>query len=221
MSTVLQPFGLKPVFHPSGLDRPVRFDATFWTGSANTKFYNTATTFYAFQPVTISATGVIDAAAQAGAGTTASQIYGVFLGAEYNTGTGERRVSKYYQDGFASTSGDAQVVFIIETDPDMVYEVQAEGPVANGAVGGEFNFSATAGRTTGAGTIIGTGGGSGFSTTAISNTEVASAAQGQVRCVGIGRAFSPGNTLNLWGDAFTVLQVKIANNSFVAPKTNL
>lgn len=222
MSAVLQPFGLKPVYHPSGLDRPVRFDASFWTGSANNKFYNTATTFYEYQPLTLSAGGVLDAVVATAGAATNTQVYGVFLGAEFNTPTGERRNSKYFVDGLASTTGDAQVYFWIMTDLNVVYEIQAEGPIANGAIGGQYNFSTTAGRTTTSGTVIGTGGGSGFSTCAISNTEVGTGVQGQVRVVGLGRDIAyPGSVPNVWGDAFTVVQVMLANSSLSAVKPNL
>lgn len=222
MSAVLQPFGLKPVYHPTGIDRPVRFDATFWTGSANTKFYNSATTFYEYQPLTISAAGVVDAVASVASASTNTQIYGIFMGAEYNTGTGERRVTKYFVDGLASSTGDANVWFWILTQPDVTFEIQAEGSISNGAIGGQFNFSATAGRTPTSGILIGTGGGAGFSTCALNPTEVATGAQGQVRVTNLGRAISyPGTVPNAWGDAFTVVQVQLANTSLVAVKPNL
>jgi hypothetical protein len=54
------------------------------------------------------------------------------------------------------------------------------------------------------------------------HTAVASGAQGQVRVVGLGReaAFPAGET-NAWGDTYTIVQVKIANNAFVAPKVSV
>lgn len=222
MSAVFQPFGLKPVYHESGIDRPVLFNASFWTGSTNTKFYNTATTFYQFTPVTISATGVVDVVQAVAGAATNTQIYGIFYGAEYNTPTGERRNSKYFVDGLASTTGDAQVIFWILTDLNAVFEIQANGSIANGAIGGEYNFVASGTGTVSNGTVIGTGGGSGFSTAGLNATEVGTGVQGQVRVVGLGREVSyPGNTPNAWGDAFTIVQVKLANTSNAAVKPNL
>ena len=222
MSAVFQPFGLKPVYSESGIDRAARFDASFWTGSVNTKFYNTATTFYQYSPLTISAAGVVDVVQAVGGAATNTQIYGVFIGAEYNTPTGERRNSKYFVDGLASTTGDAQVWFWVLTDLGVVFEIQANGPVANGTVGGEFNFIASGAGAVGGGIVLGTGGGAGFSTAGIAAAEVAGAAQGQVRCVGLGRGQAGVNTgPNLWNDAFTVLQVRLANTSNAAVKPNL
>ena len=80
----------------------------------------------------------------------------------------------------------------------------------------EYNFDATNNPTVGY--SIGNGG-AGFSQTALAATSVALGAQGQVKVVGLGReaAFPAGQT-NAWGDAYTIVQVIIANNSFVAPK---
>jgi len=53
-------------------------------------------------------------------------------------------------------------------------------------------------------------------------TAVASGAQGQVRVIGLGRevAYPAGNT-NQWGDAYTIVQVQIANNTFAAPSVSI
>jgi len=55
MSTTFKPFGLKPVYHPSGLDRAVPFVGTntFVTGSTFTAPYSLSAgqTFYQYQPV--------------------------------------------------------------------------------------------------------------------------------------------------------------------------
>ena len=61
-------------------------------------------------------------------------------------------------------------------------------------------------------------GGAGFSTTALAASAVGTGNQGQVRVVGLGReaAYPAGNT-NQWGDAYTIVQVQIANNAFLAP----
>lgn len=220
MSTTFRPFGMKPVYHPSGLDRSVPFAGTnsYVTGVTYTAPYSLTSgqSFYQYQPVGITASGQLTIAATA-AGT--SPVYGVFDGVEYTTAEGRRTLGK----NAAKTTLDAAsaIVFWIFQDPALVYEVQANGSVTSAAIGSEYNFSAGAGHTTADGYVIGTGG-AGFSTTALAATAVASGAQGQVRVVGLGREVAyPAGELNNWGDAYTIVQVQIANNTFAAPKVSV
>jgi len=56
MSTTFQPFGLKPAYHPSGLDRAVPFVGTnSFTGNGYTAPYSLSAgqAFYQYQPVAI------------------------------------------------------------------------------------------------------------------------------------------------------------------------
>jgi len=221
MSTTLKPFGMKPVYHPSGLDRSVPFAGTnsYVTGvSYNAPYLLSTGAFYQYQPVAVNASGQLLPAATAGTGgATATQVYGVFDGVEYTDSSGRRAVSKYITA--ATLAASTSIIFWIFQDPALVYEIQAAGSVASTAIGSEFNFSATSGYTTTDGTIIGAGGGAGFSTTALNPTPVASGVQGQVRCVGLGREVAyPTGELNAWGDTNTILQVQIANNAFTANK---
>jgi hypothetical protein len=128
-------------------------------------------------------------------------------------------VSKWASKATLDASTD--IVFWIFSDPEVVYEAQVEGSVTTAYLGRQYNFTTTAGYTTASGTSIGNGG-AGFSTTALNATPVATTVQGQVRVVGLGRevAYPPGET-NQWGDTYTIVQVKIANNAFVAPKASL
>ena len=103
----------------------------------------------------------------------------------------------------------------------MVYEIQVNGSATTAAIGTQYNFDTTSGSTVTDGYVIGTGG-AGFSTTALLATPVAAGAQGQVRVVGLGReaAYPAGNT-NQWGDAYTIVQVQIANNMFAAASVSI
>jgi hypothetical protein len=220
MSTTFRPFGLKPVYHPSGLDRSVPFAGTnsYVTGVSYTAPYSLSSgqSFYQYQPVGITSSGELTIAATAAA---TSPVYGVFDGVEYTTAEGRRTLGK----NAAKTTLDAAtaIVFWIFADPALVYEAQAAGSVTSAAIGSEYNFSATSGYTTADGYTIGTGG-AGFSTTALAATAVASGAQGQVRVVGLGREVAyPAGELNNWGDAYTIVQVQIANNTFTAPKVSV
>ena len=220
MSTTFKPFGLKPVYHPSGLDRAVPFVGTntFVTGSTFTAPYSLSAgqTFFQYQPVSLTASGQLTIANQTAASGT---VYGVFDGVEYTTAEGRRTVGK----SAAKTTLDAatQIVFWIFADPAIVYEAQVNGSASTASIGRQYNFDTTAGSLVTSGYTIGTGG-AGFSTTALLATPVATTVQGQVRVVGLGREVAyPTGQLNAWGDTYTIVQVQIANNTFVAPKVSI
>lgn len=220
MSTTLRPFGMKPIFHPSGLDRAVPFAGTnsFITGVTYTAPYSLSAgqSFFQYQPVGITASGQLTIAATAAA---TSPVYGVFDGVEYTTAEGRRTLGKNASK--VTLDAATSIVFWIFQDPSLVYEIQAAGSVTSAAIGSQYNFSATATQTTADGYVIGTGG-AGFSTTALAATAVASGAQGQVRVVGLGREVAyPSGELNNWGDTYTIVQVELANNTFRAPKVSV
>jgi len=220
MSTTFKPFGLKPVYHPSGLDRAVPFVGTnsFVAGTSYSAPYSLTTgqSFFQYQPVGLTASGQLTIAATAAA---TSPVYGVFDGVEYTTAEGRRTLGKNASK--ATLDAATSIVFWIFQDPALVYEAQVQGSATTAAIGTQYNFSAATGYTTADGYVIGVGG-AGFSTTALNATAVASGAQGQVRVVGLGREVAyPTGELNAWGDAFTIVQVQIANNSFVAPKVSV
>jgi hypothetical protein len=220
MSTTFKPFGLKPVYHPSGLDRAVPFVGTntFVTGTTFTAPYSLSAgqSFFQYQPVSLTASGQLTIANQTAASGT---VYGVFDGVEYTTAEGRRTVGK----SASKTTLDAatQIVFWIFSDPALVYEAQVNGSATTASIGRQYNFDTTTNYTTADGYVIGTGG-AGFSTTALLATAVATTVQGQVRVVGLGREVAyPTGELNAWGDAYTIVQVQIANNTFVAPKVSI
>ena len=220
MSTTFKPFGLKPVYHPSGLDRAVPFVGTntFVTGTTFTAPYSLSAgeTFYQYQPVSLTASGQLTIANQTAASGT---VYGVFDGVEYTTAEGRRTVGKSASK--ATLDAATQIVFWIFADPSLVYEAQVNGSASTASIGRQYNFDTTTGSRVTDGYTIGTGG-AGFSTTALLATPVATTVQGQVRVVGLGREVAyPTGELNAWGDAFTIVQVQIANNTFVAPKVSI
>ena len=196
MSATYAPFGLKPVYHPSGLVRSLNY-----TGA-----YDTNAVFYSGTPV------ALDEATTAGTSTlvvasntpTANmRLAGVFGGVEYTDASGRRTVSKWFGPALGTATDLVMWIFM---DPEIVYEIQANGSLTNIVVGQEFNFTAVS-----SGQIIGNGG-LGTSTAALSTTAVAAGTQAQAQVVNLGREIT-----NAWGDAYTVVQVKIANDSFVAP----
>lgn len=219
MSTTLKPFGLKPAFHPSGLDRSTPFAGTnsYITGtpgySANYSL-SSGQAFYQFTPVAVNSSGALTLA-----GTSGTRLIGSFDGVEFTDSQGRRSVSKWAS--VTTLDASTEIIFWLFTDPQLVYEIQAVGSIANTAIGKEFDFSATVGYTVTGGTAIGNGG-AGFSTTAISNTAVtAGTGQGQVKVVGLGREVAyPTGELNAWGDTNTIVQVQIANSQLVAPSVS-
>jgi len=225
MSATFQPFGLKPAYHPSGLDRSVPFvgtnnyNLTSTTAGAYSAPYSLTgaqVAFYQYTPVAITTTGQLTIANQTAA---SGKVYGSFDGVEYTTAEGRRTVGKSITA--TSLAAATQIVFWIFQDPALVYEIQINGSASVNAVGTEYNFDTTAGSLVTDGYTIGTGG-AGFSTTALLATPVGTGNQGQVRVVGLGRetAYPAGNT-NQWGDAYTIVQVVISNNSFAAPSVSV
>ena len=217
MSTTLKPFGLKPAFHPSGLDRSTPFAGTnsYVTGTPNfsaTNGLSAGQAFYQYQPVAIDpSTGALTIAS-----TQTNRLFGSFDGVEFTDSQGRRSVAKWIS--YEALAASTQVVFWIFSDPALVYEIQAVGSMAANTIGGEYNFSATTGYRPQDGKTIGVSGGAGFSTTALNPAGVAAGTQGQVKVVGLGREVAyPTGELNAWGDAYTIVQVQIANSQLVAP----
>lgn len=221
MATTYKPFGLKPVYHPSGLDRAVPFVGTnsYAVGGAYSAPYSLSSgqAFYQYQPVGLTASGQLTIAATSATGGSAGTVYGVFDGVEFTDSQGRRSVAKWASKLTLDASTD--IVFWVFADPALVYEAQVNGSATTAYIGRQYDFDST--NTPASGSSIGNGG-AGFSTTALASAPVATTVQGQVRVVGLGRevAFPAGET-NAWGDAKTIVQVQIANNTFVAPKGSI
>jgi hypothetical protein len=218
MSTVYQPFGLKPAYHPSGLDRAVPFVGTNTfnpaTGYSAPYSLSSGQSFYQYQPVGLNSSGQLAIGATAAA---TSPLYGVFDGVEFTDSQGRRSVAKWASK--TTLDASTQIIFWIFQDPNIVYEAQVNGSVTSAALGSEYDFDAT--NTPAVGYSIGNGG-AGFSQAALAATKNTSGTQGQVRVVGLGREVAyPAGSTNQWGDAYTIVQVIIANNSFVAPKVSV
>ena len=180
MSATNAPFGLRPAYHPSGLDRA--------QGLANSLESGYAQNILKGQAVKLAAaTGYVVRA------DATDALYGVFDGVEWTDTTGRRRVSNYWPTGTAYQTGS--LIAYIWTDPQVVYEIQANGSIAQTAIGAEFDLSSPyAGSTT-----------TGLSQ-ALMDTSAAGANTSKVLRV-IDLAPYPGNA---WGDAYTIVRVQIA-----------
>jgi hypothetical protein len=131
MSATSAPFGLRPAFHPSGLDRAQALANGIASGYGSNILKGQAVKYVTggtIQPVT---------------GTEA--FVGAFAGVEWTDTTGRRRVSNYWP---ANTAGTAIVAYFY-ADQNIVYEIQTDGTVAQSSIGDEANLSnLTAGSTT-------------------------------------------------------------------------
>jgi hypothetical protein len=133
MSSSNAPFGLRPAFHPSGLDRA----QALADGIASA--YNTD--ILKGQPVKLNSSGNIVVAAAGDA------FQGAFAGVEWTDTTGRRRVNNSWPANTAYQAGSCVAYFY--NDPNILYEIQAAGSLAQTSVGDMADLSnTTAGSTT-------------------------------------------------------------------------
>jgi len=127
MSTINAPFGMRPAFHPSGLDRAQALAG----GIASA--YNTD--ILKGQPVKMDTSGsfVVTVACDA--------FLGAFAGVEWTDTTGRRRISNYWPANTAYQAGSCIAYFYQDTQ--IVYEIQADGALTQASVGDEANLSNT------------------------------------------------------------------------------
>ena len=178
MSSTNAPFGLRPSFHPSGLDRAVALTDGIVSGYTSDILKG--------QPVKYDTSGVIQAAAASDA------FLGAFAGAQWTDTTGRPRISNYWPANTAYVAGS--LIAYYYTDANIVYDIQANGPMAQTTLGAQSDFaSITAGSTT-----------TGLSQCMISTSVVAAGSSAQLKIVGL----TPGVD-NAWGDAYTVVQVQV------------
>ena len=193
MSATNAPFGLRPSFFPTGLERAQAITNGITSGYASNILKG--------QPVVYGTTanggtlGTIIIAANTGA------VTGAFAGVEFTDTTGRRRVSNYWP---ASTSG-TNIVAYFYNDLNIVYEIQTDATITQTSIGNEYNFSnITAGSTT-----------TGLSQCTLGvSTAVGNGAQGQMRIVDI--AAYPDNN---WGDAYVIVRVQLASTQFFGAYT--
>lgn len=185
MSSTNAPFGMRPSFHPSGLDRAVALPGGIASG------YSTG--ILKGQPVALNTFGNIITA------TAGSAFQGAFAGHEYTDLTGRRQISNQWIANTAYQTGSEITYYY--SDPNIVYDIQADGSVAQTAIGDQANFSAvSAGSTT-----------TGLSQCTMSASLAGSGAVGDLRIIGLTPAVD-----NAWGDAYTVVQVQVSRSQFVA-----
>lgn len=195
MSSTSAPFGLRPAFHPSGLDRAQALANGITSGYASNILKG--------QPVQYGTTANAGTLGTIIAAGTTGAIAGAFAGVEFTDTTGRRRVSNYWPASTAYQTGSCVAYFY--NDQNIVYEIQADGSMAQTSIGNEFNLNnLTAGSTT-----------IGLSQATLNSASAAgNGVQGQVRVVDLAPYVD-----NAWGDNFTIVRVVIANSQFFGAVT--
>jgi hypothetical protein len=132
MSSTSAPFGLRPAFHPSGLDRAQALTNGIASGYAADILKG--------QPVKYNPSNGNIVIATVGAIWS-----GAFSGVEWTDTTGRRRVSNYWPTGTTGTN----IIAYFYNDQNIVYEIQTDATIAQTSIGNEYNFSnITAGSNT-------------------------------------------------------------------------
>jgi hypothetical protein len=183
MSATSAPFGLRPAFHPSGLDRAQALAG----GIASA--YNAD--ILKGQPVKYDTGGTIVPAAATEA------FVGAFAGVEWTDTTGRRRVSNYWPANTAYQTGSCVAYFY--NDPNIVYEIQADGTLTQAAIGDEADLSNTT-----AGSNV-----TGLSQCTLSTTLAGANGLKQMRIVDL--APYPDNA---WGDTYVIVRATISQFQF-------
>ncbi len=158
MSSVNAPFGFRPAYHPSGLDRANKYSITGAYGTA----------IFKGSPVILNTNGTVVI------GTTAADLLGVFAGCEYIDATGKPNVSNFWPAAQTVQANTVPTAWVYD-DPTIVYEVQASGPIAATAVGDQAD-------------VINPGAGStatGLSTAGLNSTLAGAGVQAQFRIIGL------------------------------------
>jgi len=157
MSATNAPFGMRPAFHPSGLDRAQAL--------ANGIVSAYSSDILKGQPVKYVTGGTIEVAA------AGDRFAGAFAGVEWTDTTGRRRVSNYWPANTAYQTGSCVAYFY--NDPLIVYEIQADGSLTQASIGDQADLSnTTAGSST-----------TGLSQATLSTTLAGAGASAQMRIV--------------------------------------
>ena len=189
MSATSAPFGLRPAFHPSGLDRAQALANGIASGYSSNILKGQAVKY-------VSGAGVIQVV------TSTEAFSGAFDGVEWTDTTGRRRVSNYWPASTAYVTGSCVAYFY--NDPNIVYEIQTDGTVAQTSLFNEANLSnLSAGSTT-----------TGLSQATLSASLVGASSQGQMRIVDLAPYAD-----NAWGDPYVIVRAVVANTQIIAPST--
>jgi len=202
MSSTSAPFGLRPAFFPTGLERAQVLANGIPSGYGSNILKGQPVSYGQSANSGTNGTIVPSQAPASNAATTLTGQYtvtGSFQGVEFTDTTGRRRVSNYWPASTTTLSGSTTNAYFYN-DLNIVYEIQADGSMPATSVGGEYLFTnITAGSTT-----------TGLSAATLgSATAVSNGNQGQMRVVDLCQ-----NVDNAWGDAYTIVRVQLSGTQF-------
>jgi len=151
MSMVNAPYGLRPVKRADGLP---------YAGATSQYLIDpagVATNIFNGTVVHINASGYIALSTATGAdattnalptGTTLTGSLGVFVGCEYVNAQGQLIFAQYYPSGYAAPTGTSIKAYVVD-DPNVMFQAQLDGSVAQAAVGANTFFAAAQSTSTG------------------------------------------------------------------------
>ena len=161
MALTAAPYGLKPVKRADGMP---------YAGATSQYLIDPAgeaTNLYYGQVVILGADGYIALSTATGADITTNNLggsglgaIGVFVGCEYVNSSGQLVQAQYYPTG--TSNGDAIKAYVVD-DPNVLFQVQADGAMDQSDIGANTLFAAVQSTTTGSTTT-------GNSTTAVDAT---------------------------------------------------
>ena len=190
MATTAAPYGLRPVKRADGMPYAGATSQFLIdpAGEATNLFYGQVVHIGADGYIALStATGADGTTNAFPAGTTLTGSLGVFVGCEYVNSSGQLVQAQYYPSG--TSNGDAIKAYVVD-DPNVLFQVQADGAMDQSDIGANTFFAAAQSTSTGSTTT-------GNSTSAVDATTVTTTA-----------AFRIVSAVSPIGDAFPDLLVK-------------
>ncbi len=190
MVAVSNPFGCRPVYSPQGQAAAVGYVGGIASGYGSN--------ILKYQPVALNSSGNIIAYAS-------GDLFGIFAGVSYTDSSGILRSYDMWTAGttYSPTTAQSPVYAWVWNDPNQVFQIQCDGPLAL-SVGGQVNFSnLTAGSTT----------------TGLSQCTAQASSLTTGGSTAALRVYALDPTVgNAWGDSFTVIQAQIAQHQFISNK---
>ena len=140
------PYGLKPIRRADGLP---------YAGAVEQYLIDPAgeaTNLFTGQVVTIGADGFIALVTTTGADASGNIFpagtIGVFMGCEYINAQGQLINAPYYPSGYVAPTGTQIKAFVV-ADPNVLFQAQMDGVIAQSAIGANTFFAAAQSTSTG------------------------------------------------------------------------
>lgn len=184
MTTSATPYGLRVASHQSAGARPKAIDGGISSGYASSLYYGA--------PVTLSTNGTLAVA------TTTSPIIGMFAGCRFTPASNDLvKVAQSWVAGASYLAGSMTAWIYGYDDPELQYEIQSNGSLAQTSIGDQAN------------PVNPSSGTGDFSLTSLNSSLAGAGSSGTFRILDV--VPRPNNA---WGDSFTVVYVQIAAHQY-------